>query len=109
MSPRLCAAVLSLLAFAACASAQRARTQPTPLPGNLAHGAAIYQSQCSACHGRNGIAGPIGPSLRNERLRRSYAAVRAIVIDPEPPMPKLFPAVLTQADVRDVSAYVETL
>jgi len=47
--------------------------------------------------------------LRNEHLRRTFAQVRDIVLDPEPPMPKLFPARLSAADVRDVSAFVETL
>ena len=44
-----------------------------------------------------------------ERLRRTFTQVRDIVLDPEPPMPKLFPARLSAADVRDVSAFVETL
>lgn len=109
MALRLTAAIVSLIAFGACSNAHQSHAQATPLPGNLGHGAAIYQAQCAACHGRNGIGGPIGPSLHNEKLRRNYGAVRAIVLDPEPPMPKLFPSVLTQADVRDVSAYVETL
>ena len=83
-------------------------TVQTNVPANVAHGRSIYLAQCAACHGRDG-AGQIGPSLRNESARRNDAAVRAIVLYPEPPMPKLYPARMTQADVRDVSAYVETL
>jgi len=47
--------------------------------------------------------------LRNEHLKRTFMQVRDIVLEPEPPMPKLFPARMSGADVRDVSAYVETL
>jgi mono/diheme cytochrome c family protein len=69
----------------------------------------VYERECAACHGQNGVNGPIGPSLKGERSRKSFEAVRAIVIDPDPPMPKLYPARLTSADVTDVSAYVESL
>ena len=81
----------------------------TDVPANVSRGRSIYLAQCSACHGRDGAGGQVGPSLRNESARRNDAAVRAIVLNPEPPMPKLYPVRLTQADVRDVSAYVETL
>lgn len=79
------------------------------MPVNAGRGRSIYLAQCAACHGRDGTGGQIGPQLRNERARRTFAQVRDIVLDPEPPMPKLFPARLSAADVRDVSAFVETL
>jgi hypothetical protein len=47
--------------------------------------------------------------LHNERLRRKYRDVYALVVDPAPPMPKLYPSRLSLSDVRDVSAYVESL
>jgi ubiquinol-cytochrome c reductase cytochrome c subunit len=87
----------------------RSATVATDVPANVARGRSIYLAQCAACHGREGAGGQVGPSLRNESARRNDAAVRAIVLNPEPPMPKLYPARMTQADVRDVSAYVETL
>lgn len=90
-------------------SSTRSAAVQTDVPANVARGRSIYLAQCSACHGRDGAGGQVGPSLRNENARRNEAAVRAIVLNPEPPMPKLYPARLTQADVRDVSAYVETL
>jgi alcohol dehydrogenase (cytochrome c) len=55
------------------------------------------------------MGGEVGPSLTNERAKRSYESVRELVTDPPPPMPKLYPSRITQGDVRDVSAYVETL
>ena len=81
----------------------------TAVPANIAHGRSVYLAQCAACHGRDGTGGQVGPALRGERARRSDASIRAIVLNPEPPMPKLYPARLTETDVRDVSAYVEAL
>lgn len=80
------------------------------MPGaDIAHGKAVYVQQCAACHGAAGAGGPIGPALTGEHTRRSYQSVRAIVLDPQPPMPKLYPSRMTKADLRDVSAYVEAL
>ncbi len=49
----------------------------------------------------------LGPSLRAHR--RTFASILRIVTDPESPMPKLYPGTLTAEQVRDVSAYVESL
>lgn len=117
MSLRIAAATFALLA-AACAAAGCSRhgavkapaASVTSIPGaDLSLGKAVYQAQCAACHGERGIGGPVGPSLQNESARRTYRAVYAIVRDPDPPMPKLYPSRITQRDLRDVSAYVETL
>lgn len=86
-----------------------AKAVQTEAPANSGRGRSIYLAECAACHGRDGTGGQIGPQLRNEHVRRSFAQVRDAVLNPEPPMPKLFPARLSAADVRDVSAYVETL
>lgn len=72
-------------------------------------GKAVYRMQCAACHGQDGGGGPVGGSLQNENARRPYRAVYNIVLDPAPPMPKLYPSRMTLDDVRDVSAYVESL
>jgi len=83
---------------------------PADVPrADLAHGKLVYDRECLACHGTAGTGGSIGPVLARERNRRSYREVRAVVLDPQAPMPKLFPSRLTRADVRDVSAYVESL
>jgi len=110
-------ALLSVLSavcgLAACShqtgGSTRAAAVQTVLPANASRGRSIYLAQCAACHGRDGAGGQVGPSLRNETARRNDAAVQAIILNPEPPMPKLYPARMSQADVRDVSAYVETL
>jgi ubiquinol-cytochrome c reductase cytochrome c subunit len=104
---------LLLAVLPACNQASRTQLRTaavqTEMPANVERGRAIYQAQCAACHGRDGTGGQVGPALRNESLRRTTAAVRAIILQPEPPMPKLFPVRLSASDVRDVSAYVETL
>lgn len=80
------------------------------MPGADAHrGKAVYEAQCAACHGENGAGGQIAGSLQNENVRRPYRAIYNIVLDPAPPMPKLYPSRMTLGHVRDVSAYVESL
>ncbi|HLI97940.1 MAG TPA: cytochrome c [Candidatus Baltobacteraceae bacterium] len=117
MSLRIPAVCLALLvaasAVAGCArhrTPYAARRGAIPAPSaNLNHGKALYDSQCAACHGQRGVGGPVGPALEKEYARRSYRSVYAILLDPAPPMPKLYPGQLTKNDLRDVSAYVESL
>ncbi|HET6896240.1 MAG TPA: cytochrome c [Candidatus Baltobacteraceae bacterium] len=112
------AAASFVLLAAACAAAGcsrhgAAKTASAPSVSvsgaDLTRGKAVYEGQCAACHGERGVGGPIGPALVNESARRAYRSVYSIVLDPAPPMPKLFPSRISQTDVRDVSAYVETL
>ena len=89
-------------------SSHAARTPGNTNAADLQRGRAIYASQCQACHGAAGEGG-IGPKLQHERERLGFEKVRGIVLNPDPPMPKLYPAELSAGDVRDVSAYVESL
>lgn len=106
-------AVLMLAsAIAACVpkvSRQHSYAAPKAQAPDAGHGRDVYEAQCAACHGRDGTGGEIGPSLRGERAHRSPAQIRDAIVNPEPPMPKLFPARLSAADVHDVTAFVETL
>ncbi len=73
------------------------------------HGKELFASvQCAQCHGVGG-AGGVGPNLHGERLKKHGAALIAWIKSPQPPMPKLYPSALDDADVRDVAAYVESL
>lgn len=105
---------IALVAAGGCAGRGGRETAKSPAPNamptiDVSRGKAIFAQQCAACHGAAGAGGPVGPALTGERKRRSYKSVYAIVLDPAPPMPKLYPSKLTQADLRDVSAYVESL
>jgi mono/diheme cytochrome c family protein len=77
--------------------------------GDPKHGAAIFSQNCSSCHGANGAGGGIGPVLKGEKSRKDYKAAIAWIKNPVAPMPKLYPAPLSESDVDDVAAYVETL
>ncbi|MBV9276936.1 MAG: cytochrome c [Candidatus Eremiobacteraeota bacterium] len=63
---------------------------------------------CAACHGAAATGG-VGPALRNEKSRKNFAQAIAWIKHPQPPMPKLYPSPLSEKDVRDVAAYVESL
>lgn len=117
MSFRLLALPLALLAVLAAAAGcgghagrqAASRAAPTLREADVRRGATVFAAQCQACHGPQGAGGPVGPSLHNENVRRPYRAVYRLVRDPSPPMPKLYPSRLSARDLRDVSAYVETL
>lgn len=108
-----------LLGFvAACAACSPAATQQsattagtaTLLGGDKASGARIFALNCSTCHGATGLeGGVVGPSLRHESQRMDFTATVSWIEDPQPPMPALYPQFLTEAQVRDVAAYVQSL
>jgi mono/diheme cytochrome c family protein len=77
--------------------------------GDPKHGEAIFTQNCSSCHGAAGAGGGIGPTLKGEKSRKDYAAAIVWIKNPKPPMPKLYPAPLSESDVADVASYVETL
>lgn len=76
---------------------------------DIGHGRSVFSSNCQACHGVRGAGGGIGPSLHNEHARKDRDAAIAWIKNPQPPMPKLFPGTLSEKDVDDVAAYVESL
>jgi ubiquinol-cytochrome c reductase cytochrome c subunit len=75
---------------------------------NTPHGAVVYSANCALCHGATGQGG-IGPALKGESSHKDEGAVGALVKNPPPAMPKLYPGLLNDADVAAVAAYVETL
>ncbi len=88
--------------------------KPTDAPatvamGNPQHGMAIFNQNCSSCHGAGGKGGGIGPVLKGEKSRKDYSQAIAWIKNPMAPMPKLYPDPLKESDVDDVAAYVETL
>lgn len=106
---------LAAIVLCACAPAVSQKTgttggTSTTLGGDPHAGAEIFRSNCSTCHGATGAeGGVVGPSLRNEHLRMGFGATDSWIKDPQPPMPKLYPQFLSDTQVRDVAAYVQTL
>jgi mono/diheme cytochrome c family protein len=72
------------------------------------HGKTLFAEHCASCHGAKAEGG-LGPSLQGEVKRKPAERIRAQIMNPEPPMAKLFPSVLSQKDVDDVVSYVVTL
>jgi mono/diheme cytochrome c family protein len=75
----------------------------------VAKGQAIFAANCKACHGEAGAGGGVGPSLKGEKGRKDTAAAIAWIKNPQAPMPKLYPSPLSEKDVDNVAAYVESL
>jgi mono/diheme cytochrome c family protein len=76
--------------------------------GNTGRGGQVFRTNCSMCHSTNG-GSSIGPSLDHESKRRNYEQTVAQIMQPDPPMPKLYPSPLSEKDVQDVAAYVQSL
>ncbi len=77
--------------------------------GDVAHGKTIFAANCASCHGAHGTEGGVGPSLKGEKSKKDQAAAVAWIKNPQPPMPKLYPSPLSDKDVNDVAAFVESL
>lgn len=104
--------VVVLLSAAGCARHRGPTSPSSAAPSgsfDRSHGKLVFAARCQACHGVAGVGAAIGPALHAERKKHSLDEVIAIVKNPDPPMPRLFPGQMTQADVVDVSAYVESL
>ena len=80
-----------------------------PALGNVDHGNSLFDTNCASCHGAGGKGGGIGPVLTGEKERKNFAAAVAWIKNPVLPMPKLYPKPLSESDVDDVAAYVESL
>lgn len=77
--------------------------------GDAQRGAEMFSINCAVCHGAAGTEGGVGPSLRSEHNRMDFTTTMSWIEDPAPPMPKLYPKMLTEDDVRDIASYVQTL
>jgi len=76
-----------------------------PVAPEIARGHEIFSTYCVKCH----VSARIGPPLANVKAHETLAVTIAQIKNPAPPMPKLFPATLSEQDVNDVAAYVQTL
>ena len=102
-----------MLCAAACGRGAHATAPPTAkasaVAGNQGRGADIFRANCAVCHAVTGAAAGVGPVLERESKRKNYEQTVAWIKQPDPPMPKLYPAPLSEKDVADVAAYVQSL
>lgn len=109
--------VLAAFVFAAAGCAQKGTqsaasatsSRAGPTFGDVSRGAAVFRANCAVCHTANGAAAGVGPSLEREKQRKNYEQTVAWIEQPDPPMPKLYPSPLSEKDVDDVAAYVQSL
>lgn len=100
----------AILTFAGCAHGAREETaRATPTVPSAARGASLFSENCVVCHGSRGEGGRIGPSLAGIGKRTSGDTIYARIENPEPPMPKLYPAKLSKQDLNDLTVYVSSL
>ncbi|MEP7246778.1 MAG: PQQ-binding-like beta-propeller repeat protein [Gammaproteobacteria bacterium] len=91
---------------AASAPTQTPVNASTPVgSANVASGRKLYSQICASCHG------PDGNQLAAHKLstlgsRRDRAATVSYIKDPKAPMPKLFPDLINEQNVVDVTAYL---
>lgn len=71
----------------------------------IAHGRQLFEENCQKCH----VSAPIGPSLANIKAHLDLDKTIAFIKNPAPPMTKLYPSPLSDNDVADIAAYVQTL
>jgi len=76
--------------------------------GNLVNGQKLYAANCASCHGAAGQGG-VGPELHGENTRKDTAGTIFWIKKPILPMPTLYPKPLSEKDVADIAAYVESL
>ena len=72
---------------------------------DLAAGRRLYSQVCVACHG------PEGNLVADHKLsvavaRQSEAATRAYIKSPKLPMPKMYPDLLNDQSINDVTDYL---
>jgi mono/diheme cytochrome c family protein len=77
--------------------------------GSVDRGAVVFATNCATCHGAGGMSGGVGPSLIDESARQDLARTIVWIENPDPPMPKLYPSPLTERDVEDVAAFVQSI
>jgi mono/diheme cytochrome c family protein len=98
-------------AAAPAANAPVARPAIEAISGDAVHGKMIFAANCVQCHGVAGAGtkGGVFPVLVGERKKKNMATTVAWIKNPQPPMPKYYPGTLSEKDVVDVAAYVQSL
>ena len=72
----------------------------------IANGQRFYQQICSACHGSDGNM-VADHKLGTLKARMDHTATVAFIKNPKAPMPKMYPQLLKDRDVTDITAFLE--
>lgn len=107
-SPTVIVYALDAKGSAATASAVPAAAATATSTPDAAAGKTLYGKVCAACHGSQ-AEGATGPDLRNLKARMDFERTVQWIENPSAKMPRLFPAPLDAAAVRNVAAYLQTL
>jgi mono/diheme cytochrome c family protein len=81
---------------------------PAPDNAAIASGSATFANNCASCHGEGG-AGGFGPALNKLANRKDKRPLGEIIRKPGPSMPPLYPAMLSDQDVVEVTAYLNSI
>lgn len=90
----------------AAAAAAPSGTTPSGAP-DLIRGKARFGQSCAGCHGAQGE-GAVGPTLVGLSKRLDLAATIQWIKNPSAKMPRLYPGSLSDQDVADIAAYLQT-
>jgi mono/diheme cytochrome c family protein len=104
-------AFTTLAAAVLCASALAASPAQVGPQGDAAHGQQIYlRDACFTCHGRSGQGGAYrGPTPILARTALPFDGFRELLRDPPGDMPAYSEAVLSDKDIADIYAFLESL
>jgi mono/diheme cytochrome c family protein len=107
---RIVAAVFGVAALCAGALAA-ARAQDAPPSGDAAKGKKIFLTiGCFTCHGRSGQGGAYnGPAPILAHTMLPFDGFKGQIRNPADDMPAFSNAVLSDQDIADIYAFVETL
>jgi mono/diheme cytochrome c family protein len=94
-----------------CASALAVATAQVSRQGDAANGKQIYlRDACFTCHGRSGQGGVYrGPTPILAQTALPLDGFRALLRDPPGDMPAYSEAVLSDKDIADIYAFIESL
>ena len=105
-------AVTAIAAAALCVGASAmVRAQDAPPPGDAANGKRIFLAEgCFTCHGRSGQGGAYnGPAPILAHTMLPFDGFKGQVRNPADDMPAFSDAVLSDKDVADIYAFVQSL
>lgn len=104
--------VFTLLAAAALGVGACAKVEAQDVPaGNAANGKRLYLAlDCFTCHGSSGQGGAFnGPAPSLAKTEMPFDGFAAQMRDPANDMPAYSKALLSDQDIADIYAYVESL